>query len=370
MSTLENTRDELIEEESTAIEDEAERDEIVPSVSYQITAYGADYDVEGLVRRLEKGDIFVPSFQRSYVWTLPQASQFVESLLLGLPVPGVFLARDEATSKLQILDGQQRLKTLLFFRQGVFNPSDDHKFRRVFALTNVQHPFDSKTYETLSDKDRRRLDDSIIHATVVRQDSPQDDDTSIYHIFKRLNSGGTLLTAQEIRCAVYHGPLIDELKALNEHDSWRRLFEKKNRRLKDQELILRFFALYFRTDKYERPMSEFLNRFARVNRNAPRSFLDQCAKLFGSTVRSAEEALGDKAFRPERALNAAVFDSVMVGLARRLAKERSVDSKRVSAAYEKLLQDDEYIRATSSGTAYEGSVSVRLSKATAFFADI
>src|ERR1700674_1909641 len=250
------------ESDDTKVIDDADKADGIPQVSYQITAYGADYDVEGLVRRLEKDDIFVPPFQRSYVWTLPQASQFIESLLLGLPVPGVFLARDEPTNRLQVLDGQQRLKTLLFFRKELFNPTDDSKYQRTFSLANVQEPFSGKTYRALEERDRRRLDDSIIHATIVRQESPKNDDTSIYHIFKRLNSGGTLLTPQEIRCAVYHGPFIEKIKTLNDHPSWRGLFGKKHKRLKDQELILRFLALYDSADKYERPMGEFLNKFA------------------------------------------------------------------------------------------------------------
>lgn len=93
--------------------------EIIP-FRYAITSYGADYPVDSLVQRLEKDVLFVPFFQRKFVWTLKQASRFIESLLLGLPVPGVFLARDESSAKLFIIDGQQRLRTLQYFYNGVF----------------------------------------------------------------------------------------------------------------------------------------------------------------------------------------------------------------------------------------------------------
>jgi len=76
------------------VEDEAEKDETVRPVQYEITSFGADYDAEGLVKRLQRGDIYIPPFQRSFVWTQKEASRFIESLLLGLPVPGIFLARD------------------------------------------------------------------------------------------------------------------------------------------------------------------------------------------------------------------------------------------------------------------------------------
>src|SRR3989304_6490807 len=98
-------------ERETLIKDE--RDELVP-FKYSITSYGADFDVDGLVKRIDRDDIFVPPFQRGYVWNINQASRFIESLLLGLPVPGIFLSKDD-DRKLLVIDGQQRLVTLARF---------------------------------------------------------------------------------------------------------------------------------------------------------------------------------------------------------------------------------------------------------------
>jgi hypothetical protein len=78
----------------------------------------------------------------------------------------------------------------------------------------VQKPFEGKTYKTLEEHDRVRLDTAIMHATIVKQTSPPGDDTSLYHIFERLNSGGRRLTDQEMRLALYHGNLIDRIKKL------------------------------------------------------------------------------------------------------------------------------------------------------------
>src|SRR5436189_81341 len=88
--------------------DDADRDDTIVPQQYNITSFGADYDFEGIVRRLQRGDIFTPEFQRGYVWTMQTASRFIESLLLGLPVPGVFLARESTSNKLIVIDGQQR----------------------------------------------------------------------------------------------------------------------------------------------------------------------------------------------------------------------------------------------------------------------
>jgi uncharacterized protein with ParB-like and HNH nuclease domain len=79
---------------------------------YTITSYGADYPVDALVQRLKSGDIFIPQFQRAYVWSYKEACRFIESLLLGLPVPGIFVAKESETGKLLVIDGHQRLKIL------------------------------------------------------------------------------------------------------------------------------------------------------------------------------------------------------------------------------------------------------------------
>ncbi len=71
----------------------SEEEEVTPTISYDVTSYGSDPEVEVLVNRLRRGDIIIPPFQRDYVWRQPEASKFIESLLLGLPVPGIFLPR-------------------------------------------------------------------------------------------------------------------------------------------------------------------------------------------------------------------------------------------------------------------------------------
>ena len=285
-----------------------------------------DYDVEGLVKRLDRGDILIPQFQRDYVWTQKEASKFVESLLLGLPVPGVFMAREADTNKLLVIDGQQRLKSLQFFYNGTFNPQREDKTQRVFKLTKVQPKFEGATYKTLDEQDRVKLNDAIIHATIVKQESPEGDDTSIYYIFERLNYGGRKLTPQEIRAAIYHGPLVETLADLNSYAPWRQVYGRESPRLKDQELILRFLAFYVSAGTYKRPLAEFVNRFAGKYRRANSEVLEGWKRVFRSTIDVLDAALGRSAFRPENVINAAVFDSVMVGMARRL--ERGPDSKR------------------------------------------
>ena len=203
-------------DDDIVVEDDVNPDDENTVFRYAITSYGADYPVDGLVKRIKAGSIYVPTFQRAYVWSLRDASRFIESLLLGLPVPGVFLSREEDTGKLLVIDGQQRLRTLDYFYRGLFEPT-----KREFALEGVQSKYQGRTYERLDPEDRLHLDDSIIHATVVRQDVPSDDDSSIYLVFERLNTGGKVLSPQEIRAALYHGEFNDALQTLNGTTAWR-----------------------------------------------------------------------------------------------------------------------------------------------------
>lgn len=338
--------------------------EVVP-LTYEISSYGADFLVDGLVRRLRDQDIIIPTFQRGFVWNYTQASRFIESLLLGLPVPGVFLSKDFDTQRLLVIDGQQRLKTLQFFYDGEFADTG-----RVFALRGVQTQLEGLRYETLKDEDRRRLDDSVLHATIVKQEAPPEDDSSIYYIFERLNTTGTPLSPQEIRHCIYRGEFNDLLKGLNQISTWRSVYGSVDRRMRDQELVLRFFALLFGGDSYEKPMKEFLNRYMAANRNLRLQSGDQLTKIFSDTVRVVDDALGRRAFRPVRGLNAAVFDSVMVGLARRLEHGDMSDIKGFTRCYRSLLSIEEFEERTQKSTADEISVERRLEMATKAFADL
>src|ERR1039457_3505323 len=304
-------------ENEEMVDDLDEALEVIP-YTYSITAYGADYPVDSIVKRMEAKDILVPrfswepdanseiiGFQREYVWPRPKADRFIESLLLGLPVPGIFLVKEQS-GRLLVLDGHQRLYTLSAYCQGVINGIE-------YRLDNIQERFVGKRYRDLDVEDRRRLDDSIIHATVMRQDEPTDDQSSIYVIFERLNTGGVNLQPQEIRVALYHGEFVRVLRTLNDNTAWRTLFGNKSKRLKDMEMILRFFAFYYYSNAYRSPMKDFLNRYMASNRDLARQSEKELTTVFERTTTVIADAIGSRAFRPVRAVNAAVIDSLMTG---------------------------------------------------------
>ncbi len=278
-------------------------------------------------------------------------------------MPGIFLVK-EPNGLLLVLDGHQRLHTLHSFYQGVIEGKE-------YRLSNVQERFAEKRYKDLDVEDKRRLDDSILHATIVRQDEPTEDLSSIYIIFERLNTGGVNLQPQEIRVALYHGEFVQVLQELNETAQWRKLYGNKSKRLKDIELILRFFAFLYYASQYGSPMKSFLNRYMATNRHLAKQSGEELARIFVETTTTILKAVGPKAFRPERAINAAVVDSFMTGVANRLlARGPIVDLAGLKSRYEKLLQDSSYADAIETGTSQEAKVKTRQSKAQAAFATL
>lgn len=342
------------------IEDDSDVDDSEAPTRYDITSYGIDFDVEGLVKRFSRGDIFIPPFQRNFVWKLPESSRLIESLLLGLPVPGIFLAQESDSGKFLVIDGQQRLKTLKFFFDEVFNPVEGESRRRIFRLNKVQPQFEGKTLSDLDNRDRINLENSVIHATVVKQDSPDDDDTSIYHIFERLNSGGRKLQPQEIRSAVYHGNFIDRIRDLNKHESWRSIYGRVNDRMKDQELVVRYLAMMASHEFYEPPMREFLNRFVKRNRQAtcPNLIRDishfkQCTDLFLNSIQG-------RPFRRVTAINVALYESCMVGLTTKINRDGIPSESYVRNKYKELLGNEEFDILISQATGNKPSVLNRM----------
>ncbi|MGQ1840303.1 DUF262 domain-containing protein [Kocuria turfanensis] len=358
--------DDLTDDElEAAIESEGEAE----AVSYQ----GTDFDAEGLVRRLNRQDIVIPSFghgdeevelaafQRSFVWTRPQMDRFIESLLLGFPVPGIMLVQ-QSDKRYLVLDGQQRLRTLQAFYNGM------HR-KREFSLENVAGEFKGLTYTTLEPEQKRVLDNSFIQATIVKTDGTAESRESVYQIFERLNSGGTQLTPHEIRIALYPGQFVDFLGELNEIESWRNIYGSVSPRVRDHELLLRVVALYVSSEEYFRPLKRFLNTFLGRHRSMSKLPAEDIRRHFTKAIIALDEAGAREYLRPPRArLNVATFDAVMVGAMRRAASTGSISADDVRVALDLLRANSEFTEATSAQTDTEENVRNRLRIATAAFA--
>lgn len=331
---------------------------------YIITSYGADYPIDSLMKRIKDEVIFVPPFQRRYIWNINEASKFIESLILGLPVPGIFLSKEKDTNRLLVIDGQQRLLSLYYFYQGYFNKS-------LFRLQNVQNDLIGRTYSSLKTNDRIRLDDSILHATIVRQEEPEDNDSSVYQIFERLNSGGRVLKPQEIRACIYYGEFNELLNELVKNTSWRIIFGRTiDERLKEQELMLRFFSLLFYRQKYEKPLKNFLNTYMNINRSLGSNSKEELINIFKKTYSYIVRVIGPKPFRVNRNLNLGAFDAISIGLAERLRRGDIKNTNTFKKEYEKLINNKEFIAIVQGGTSDEKNVQLRIEMAITAFNEI
>lgn len=298
------------------IESEAEDYDAHPA-QYEIATYPADYTLEVLHGMWKAGDIKIPGLQRRYVWKQKQASRLIESFLIGLPVPPVYFYVERDTNRLLVIDGQQRLKSVFFFFEGLFGENGQDRVFRLNGL-NENSSFAGKKYTDLDESIQRKLRFMTLRSFVVRQLNP-DDDNSIFHIFERLNTGGTLLTNQEIRNCVYHGDFNRLLHDLNTNANWRRILGKtqEDTRQRDIELALRFFSLVDRK-KYKKPLKDYLNTFMHTNRSPGEPRLAEMRSLFERTCEAVASNLGEKPFHRTYSLNAALFDSVMSAFANSL----------------------------------------------------
>ena len=176
------------------------------------------------------------------------------------------------------------------------------------------------------------------------------DDTSIYHIFERLNTGGTFLANQEIRNCVYRGTFNELLQELNTVPAWRSIIGKSvpDSRQKDVELILRFFSL-LEHNCYQKPMKDFLSKFMKATRKADPDILQNLREIFEKTSTTTVKHLGEKPFHIRAGLNSAVFDCVMVSFARNI---ESIPSD-IKQRYENLKKNDDFLKKVTSGTTDE-----------------
>ncbi|MFZ2038297.1 MAG: DUF262 domain-containing protein [Dehalococcoidales bacterium] len=318
---------------------------------YKIASYPADYTLQGLYDKWQAGEIYVPPFQRRFVWTLNQASSLIESFLLGLPVPPLFLYREADSQKLLVVDGQQRLRSVFGYFDGEF--PDTHQ---RFSLRKVKASWDGLSFNELNTADKIRLRDAVLRTIIIEQLDPKDN-TSMYHIFKRLNTGGTTLNAQEIRNALYHGNFSELLAELNGLADWRSLLgsEEVDKRYRDIELVLRVLALAEKSDSYHKPMTDFLTDFMKENRN-DKNCSEKYREKFEYGAKYALNALGPKPFHRQRGLNAAVCDSVMVAFYRNWNKHKGDLKER----YGNLLKSDAFQSYTSSATTDVDTVKKRI----------
>ncbi len=302
-------------------DDEAD-DDYSDNDLFEISSWGADLSFRELINRYDDDELVKPELQRNYVWDKPEASRFIDSILLGLPVPSIFLAKTKE-DKLLIIDGYQRLMTVRDYVKGIYSKDASHF--KLSRTDKIHERWRGKTFLELSSEEQRRIRNTTIHAIIFMQQQPKRGDTSLYQIFERINSSGRTLLPQEIRNCVYQGRLNSLLIELNKVSAWRTLWgsESPDDRMRDIEFILRFFALSsaYILDEKHAPARISLKKFLSEYMDAEEKLdLAHLSSRFSKTCSFILENIGPSAFhnsasgstRGNASFSPTVFDSVMI----------------------------------------------------------
>lgn len=356
------------ENDADDLQTEDENDE-APFVEFDISVSPSDLTLELLANQIDRKDIIIPFYQRKFVWNIEQASRLIESFLMGLPVPQVFLYVND-DGLLEVIDGQQRLLSVTYFMKGLFGEEDDKGKRQVFKLKGLaeRSEYNGKAYVDLSARDQRKLRNSTLRAINIKQLKPSLRNDSVFHIFERLNTGGTRLKPQEIRNAVYRGKIVEQLRLLNETNGWRKILgiTKADKSQKDVELILRLFALFETWDGYEKPMLRYLNK----EMDADRDFASERAKRFQNRFPKVVSLISEnieKPFRPRGIINSAVLEAVMVSL---LEQDKLIKGNLLAQRYSALIKDKTFLERITGGTTDTLVLKQRLQLAKVKLADV
>jgi len=345
-------------DEEFEITEEASQDDL-----QKIVAYNVANTVEVLKLKIDNDEINLkPEFQRDFVWDIVRASLFIDSLIIGLPIPSIFLGKSKEDENFMVIDGQQRLKSAYYYMTGNFEVNN---VPTIFALKGLKNrDWDGKSYAELDDKFRKRIRNAVINTTII-----EDIDTKpkvVHDLFHRLNTGGMPLTDQEIRNCVYSGVFNKLLMVLNNNKNWRKLLgtEIPDKRLRDVELVLRFIALFSSLEKYKPSMKLFLSDFQEEYKD-DRDFSEAIKGIFEITVNIIVENIGESAFKTSRSINKSICDSIMVSIAQIISSGKEIVDIRSN--YERLIVDELYVRYTQSGVTTETNVKGRIDLARNYF---
>lgn len=362
----------------------------VAVTQYDISVIPNDFNITTIFNLIDSGAVEMPVFQRNYIWDKKRASRFIESLILGLPVPQIFLYQKER-NKFLVIDGQQRLLSIYYYIKQRFPLVEKRaELRKVFDLNNgipdsilfndmyfqdfklqlsksengEKNPLDGLRYNTLG-LYKSNFEFMTIRCMAIRQNEPKEDDSSVFEIFSRLNTGGVNLSNQEIRACLYYSDFFRILNILNQNSIWRNIYGKpEDGKFRDVEIILRSFALLCDGENYSGSMNGFINRFAKKAMNYSTSEIEYFENLFTSFLESCSEISRETFATKKGEFNGALFDSVFVATVDRYYKEKSlVGGKTQPDKINALKKDVEFEEAITHSTSHTKMVKKRLEKA-------
>jgi len=287
MSTTETTGE---IPESGEIEGDYEGDLDVSAEKPSLSLQKADRSLHEFHRWYQRGSLIVdPEWQRHYIWNRTRASRLMESFLIDLPIPVIYLSVNDE-GKYEVIDGLQRLTSIFDYFE------NKYKLTGLEILTDVN----GKTFSELSKEHQGKLEDAILRTFELSKTAPKD---LMFIIFERLNTGGITLNDMEIRNCLYRGRLNNLLKELSKNEDFLNCVNQKQlgKRMGDKMLVLRFLAFYQMTHlKAKKGLKAFFNEFFDTYRNLPEEKIKEFRRIFKSAMRGCFTVFGDKGFRLRR----------------------------------------------------------------------
>lgn len=372
-------------------QDIIDEDDKISIKEYDITATPNDFNIQTIFSLIDNGVIKMPPFQRNYVWDEKRASKLIESIILGLPIPQVFLY-EQGKNSFYVIDGQQRLLSIYFFIKQRFPTKEgrlilreyltgdtkidngilfDDRYFKNFNLNlpsqsnDEKNKFDKLKYDTLGDYKYTFEILRTIRSVVIKQNEP-DDDSSIYEIFNRLNTGGQNLSPQEIRMSLYYSNFYKMLSEINTKREWRKILNQTtiDVHFKDVEILLRGIAMLFEYNEYKSPMGRFLNTFSKKAIKFGDDTVDYLKNLLLSFFHSCEDLNEDIFCTKKGQFSISLFESIFVAAAIDSFKEHSLITKKInSQSIIALKENVDFFNSNQGSVASKQNLTTRISKA-------
>lgn len=258
--------------------------------------------IQTLYDNYKDGDLVLhPSYQRNFVWNKKKASNLIESILLNIPIPIIFTC--ETNDIEEVIDGQQRLKSIFYFIEGKFPDEKDSTKLIDFKLSKLKilKDLSSNRYIDLDDKLKKKIRKQPLNVVKIISDSTDLDEQIIkFEMFERLNTNITKLNAQELRNCMFRGPYNNFLKKICLSDEFQKILNKPTykKRMLDVELVLSFCAFYNKNYlQYKGSMKQFLNNDMVLYRNANPTLIKELKEQFKKSVALLNHIFGKDAFR-------------------------------------------------------------------------
>ncbi len=357
MKITDKTLADILFPEAKEQQDFAEGILSIPPEQRKLHTETYDFTVDTIVDKLKDDSIFVPKFQRRYVWTHQQASRLIESLIIQCPIPVVYL-NQEGDERLSVIDGNQRLTSIKNFLANHF------PLKGLTAYPELE----GRRFFELDPRFQRHIINRTLRCIVILKDThPQ----VKFDVFERLNTGATKLTPQELRHGLYYGDLMSlATKVAKESELISLLDIKVDKRMKAEELILRFWALNEDFSNYRKPLATFINSFADKKRQLDAKESGKLANSFIVALATVKELLGTLSFKIfDRDLNilssfnSAMYDALMIGLAQSIKRGalRKLSTEEGQQIVAGLVEHDERFRKSISiATSDEAQVNYRV----------